>query len=69
MISPQAKERIESFIASVDKEGGKILLDGRNFSVSDYPEGTFVGPSLVEVTTDMQAYQSVYTAGKAKSGG
>jgi malonate-semialdehyde dehydrogenase (acetylating)/methylmalonate-semialdehyde dehydrogenase len=57
VISPQAKERIESLVSSVDEEGGKILLDGRGTTVADYPEGNWVGPSIVEVTTDMQAYQ------------
>ncbi len=59
MISPQAKFRIENFIASVEEEGGKILLDGRGTSVPDYPDGNWVGPSVIEVTTDMKAYQYV----------
>ncbi|WOO81886.1 putative methylmalonate-semialdehyde dehydrogenase [acylating], mitochondrial [Vanrija pseudolonga] len=58
VISPQAKERIESYIASVPKEGGKILLDGRGYQVADYPEGNFVGPTVVECTTDMSAYKN-----------
>ncbi|KAL1412370.1 hypothetical protein Q8F55_000115 [Vanrija albida] len=58
VISPQAKERIETFISSVPKEGGKILLDGRDFKVADYPEGNFVGPTVVECTTDMSAYKN-----------
>lgn len=58
VISPQAKERIEGYIASVPKEGGKILLDGRGYQVADYPEGNFVGPTVVECTTDMSAYKN-----------
>ena len=57
VISTQARERIETLINSVDKEGGKILLDGRGCSVPEYPDGNFVGPSVVEVTTDMSAYK------------
>jgi malonate-semialdehyde dehydrogenase (acetylating)/methylmalonate-semialdehyde dehydrogenase len=57
VISPQAKERIEAAIASVETQGGKILLDGRGCSVAEYPEGNFVGPTIVEVTTDMDAYK------------
>ena len=57
MISAQAKERIEGFIESVPKEGGRILLDGRGIEVPGYPKGNFVGPTLVEVTTDMSAYK------------
>lgn len=58
VISPAAKERIETYIASVEKEGGKILLDGRGHVCQEYPDGNFVGPSVVEVTTDMQAYKN-----------
>ncbi|TXT06001.1 hypothetical protein VHUM_03762 [Vanrija humicola] len=58
VISPQAKERITSFIDSVPKEGGKILLDGRGYQVADYPEGNFVGPTVVECTTEMSAYKN-----------
>jgi malonate-semialdehyde dehydrogenase (acetylating)/methylmalonate-semialdehyde dehydrogenase len=57
VISPQAKERIESVIDSVEKQGGKILLDGRGCTVAEYPDGNFVGPTIVEVTTDMNAYK------------
>jgi acyl-CoA reductase-like NAD-dependent aldehyde dehydrogenase len=59
VISPQAKERIEAAIASVETQGGKILLDGRGCTVAEYPEGNFVGPTIVEVTTDMDAYKWV----------
>ena len=57
VISPQAKERIEAAIASVETQGGKILLDGRGCTVAEYPDGNFVGPTIVEVTTDMDAYK------------
>ena len=57
VISAQAKTRIEGFIESVEKEGGKILLDGRGHQVAEYPQGNFVAPTVVEVKTDMSAYQ------------
>lgn len=57
VISPQAKERIEAVIGSVESQGGKILLDGRGCKVAEYPDGNFVGPTIVEVTTDMDAYK------------
>jgi malonate-semialdehyde dehydrogenase (acetylating)/methylmalonate-semialdehyde dehydrogenase len=62
VISPQAKERIEAAIASVETQGGKILLDGRGCTVAEYPDGNFVGPTIVEVTTDMDAYKWVLTS-------
>lgn len=57
VISKQAKERIEGFVESAEKEGGKILLDGRGHSVNEYPNGHFVGPTIIEVNTTMSAYQ------------
>lgn len=42
VISPQAKERVENLIASAEKEGAKILLDGRGYRSDDYPDGNFV---------------------------
>ncbi|WWD03745.1 methylmalonate-semialdehyde dehydrogenase (acylating) [Kwoniella europaea PYCC6329] len=58
VISPQAKAKIEQYIASVEKEGGKILLDGRGLTVPEYPNGNFVGPTVVEATVDMTAYKN-----------
>ncbi|CEL62986.1 methylmalonate-semialdehyde dehydrogenase [Rhizoctonia solani AG-1 IB] len=57
LISPHAKSRVESIIASVPEEGGKILLDGRGIKVSGYEKGNFVGPTIVEVVRDMRAYK------------
>ena len=44
-------------LATVEKEGGKFLLDGRNIKVDGYPNGNFIGPTLMEVTTEMTAYK------------
>jgi malonate-semialdehyde dehydrogenase (acetylating)/methylmalonate-semialdehyde dehydrogenase len=41
----------------VETEGGKILLDGRGVRVEEYPNGNFIGPTIVEVNTDMSAYK------------
>ncbi|UKZ85796.1 uncharacterized protein TrAFT101_001641 [Trichoderma asperellum] len=58
VISPQSKERIESLIASAEKEGAKILLDGRGFKPSKYPNGNFIAPTIItDVTTDMTCYK------------
>ncbi|OWZ68280.1 methylmalonate-semialdehyde dehydrogenase (acylating) [Cryptococcus neoformans] len=58
VISPQAKKRIEDYIGSVEEEGGKILLDGRGYNVSEYPDGSFVGPTIVEAVTTMKVYKN-----------
>lgn len=58
VISPQAKERIEALIASAEKEGATIALDGRNYKPEKYPNGNFVGPTLItNVTKDMTCYK------------
>ena len=42
VISPQSKERIESLIATAEKEGATILLDGRVKKPEKYPNGNWV---------------------------
>ncbi|BGP16195.1 hypothetical protein JCM10213_007053 [Rhodosporidiobolus nylandii] len=56
LITPQAKARVEGLIQSCADQGGKILLDGRNPSVPGFPKGNFVGPTVLEATTDMDCY-------------
>ncbi|GAA5998696.1 CoA-acylating methylmalonate-semialdehyde dehydrogenase [Rhodotorula paludigena] len=57
LITPAAKERVESLIQSCQDQGGKILLDGRGVKVDGYPNGNFVGPTILEATTEMDCYQ------------
>ncbi|KZS95962.1 methylmalonate-semialdehyde dehydrogenase [Sistotremastrum niveocremeum HHB9708] len=57
VISPAAKKRIIGLISSVEEEGGKILLDGRHIDVPEYPNGNFVGPTVVEAVVSMKAYK------------
>ncbi|KAG9314240.1 methylmalonate-semialdehyde dehydrogenase [Chiua virens] len=57
LISPAAKSRVEMLISSAEAEGGRIHLDGRGISVPDYPDGNFVGPTIMEATTTMQCYR------------
>jgi malonate-semialdehyde dehydrogenase (acetylating)/methylmalonate-semialdehyde dehydrogenase len=48
VISPQSKSRIESLIATGEKEGAKVLLDGRNSKITDYASGNFVKPTVLD---------------------
>lgn len=57
VISPAAKARITSLIGSAEQEGGKILLDGRNITVPGYENGNFVGPTIIDASTNMKCYQ------------
>ena len=61
LISPAAKARVEGLIGSAEKEGGKIVLDGRGIKVEGYPDGNFVGPTIIEADTTMSCYKYANT--------
>ena len=48
VISKQAKERIENYITEAERDGAKILLDGRNFKVEGKENGFYVGPTILD---------------------
>jgi len=50
----QHKERVLSYIEKGIAEGAELLLDGRNYTVPEYPNGYFVGPTIFDnVRPDM----------------
>ncbi|KAK8162701.1 Aldehyde/histidinol dehydrogenase [Phyllosticta citrichinensis] len=57
VISPEAKTRIEAVIASAEKEGAKIVLDGRGYKPEKYPNGNWVGPTII---ADVQPHMRCY---------
>jgi len=58
VISPQSKKRIEDLIASAEKEGATILLDGRGYKPEKYPNGNWVAPTIItNVTPEMTCYK------------
>ena len=65
VISPQARERIEGLIASAEKEGAKILLDGRGFRPEKYPNGNFVSlPLALFHTTNKTCTNHIFVLGQ-----
>lgn len=48
VISKQAKERIENYITEAERDGAKILLDGRNYKVPGKGNGFYVGPTILD---------------------
>jgi malonate-semialdehyde dehydrogenase (acetylating)/methylmalonate-semialdehyde dehydrogenase len=48
VITPQSKERVESLIGVGEKQGAKVLLDGRNASVPKHERGNFVKPTILD---------------------
>ena len=58
VISKQSKERVIGLIDSAEQEGATILLDGRGFKAEKYPNGNFVGPTIISnVTPEMKCYK------------
>lgn len=58
VISAEARERIEGYIAEAQAKGAKILVDGRNPVVKGKEGGFWVGPTIIDgVTPDMRIAQ------------
>jgi malonate-semialdehyde dehydrogenase (acetylating)/methylmalonate-semialdehyde dehydrogenase len=51
VISKESKERIERYIGEAERDGAKILLDGRNATVNGKENGTYVGPTVIDYVT------------------
>ncbi|MFZ0814364.1 MAG: CoA-acylating methylmalonate-semialdehyde dehydrogenase [Candidatus Sulfotelmatobacter sp.] len=48
VITPQSKERVESLIGLGEKQGAKVLLDGRKARISRHESGNFVKPTILD---------------------
>lgn len=58
VITPQSKKRILSLIDSGEKEGARVVLDGRGYAPEKYPNGNWVGPTIIDgVTASMECYK------------
>jgi len=58
VISPASKDRIKRLVQSAVEEGADVILDGTNLEVEKYPNGNFVGPTIInKMNTDMTAYK------------
>ncbi|NIC05606.1 CoA-acylating methylmalonate-semialdehyde dehydrogenase [Billgrantia bachuensis] len=58
LVSPAAKERVERLIDTGEKEGARLLVDGRGYQVEGYPDGNFVGATVfADVKPEMTIYR------------
>jgi malonate-semialdehyde dehydrogenase (acetylating)/methylmalonate-semialdehyde dehydrogenase len=48
VITPESKSRVQGLISQGEKEGGRVLVDGRNPNVGGYEQGNFIGPTIIE---------------------
>ncbi|ETO33220.1 hypothetical protein RFI_03887, partial [Reticulomyxa filosa] len=68
LISPEAKQRVNDIIKSAIDEGAKVVLDGRNCKVKDYPKGNFVGSTVITgVEPHMTCYKVILSNKQCKS--
>ncbi len=51
VISKAARERIENYIAEAERDGAKILVDGRGAVVEGKENGTYIGPTVIDYVT------------------
>jgi malonate-semialdehyde dehydrogenase (acetylating)/methylmalonate-semialdehyde dehydrogenase len=55
LVTADAQERVLGMIDGAIDEGADLVVDGRDFEHPEYPEGNFLGPTLLEgVTIDME---------------
>ncbi|SDD17565.1 CoA-acylating methylmalonate-semialdehyde dehydrogenase [Paraburkholderia lycopersici] len=58
VVTRQALERIEGYIAAGAEEGATLVVDGRGLKVPGFEDGFFTGGTLFDhVTPDMRIYQ------------
>ncbi len=58
LVTGEAKKRVLGLVESGIKQGAKLVVDGRDFSLQGYEDGFFVGPHLFDnVTPEMDIYK------------
>jgi malonate-semialdehyde dehydrogenase (acetylating)/methylmalonate-semialdehyde dehydrogenase len=48
VITPQSKERVEHLIGVGEKQGARVLVDGRNAKIAKHESGNFVKPTVLD---------------------
>ncbi len=58
LVTSQALERVKGYVDTGVKEGAKLVVDGRGFSMQGYENGYYMGGCLFDhVTADMRIYK------------
>ena len=58
LVTAQALERVKGYVDTGVKEGAKLVVDGRGFSMQGYEDGYYMGGCLFDnVTSDMRIYK------------
>ena len=57
LITGVHRDKVSSYVDIAEADGGKIVVDGRGFTVDGNEDGFFFGPTLIDsVPTDSRAY-------------
>jgi malonate-semialdehyde dehydrogenase (acetylating) / methylmalonate-semialdehyde dehydrogenase len=59
LVSVTARTRVETAIAQAANQGAKVLLDGRGVSIPNYPDGNFVGPTILLLSSAATRHDNV----------
>ena len=58
LVTREHRDKVASYLASAEEQGGTIVADGREHELYGSSDGFFLGVSLIDnVTTDMDAYR------------
>lgn len=58
VITKEHQQKVFGYIDSAEKQGAKIVVDGRNIKVDGNPNGFYVGATLIDgVTPEMDSYK------------
>jgi malonate-semialdehyde dehydrogenase (acetylating)/methylmalonate-semialdehyde dehydrogenase len=58
VVTPEARDRIVSYVNGGERSGATLVVDGRNIAVKGHENGFFVGPTLFDHTsTNMDIYR------------
>lgn len=58
LVTREHRDRVASYVDAAEAEGGKLVVDGRDWEVDGDDSGFWLGPTLVDhVTPDMTVYR------------
>jgi malonate-semialdehyde dehydrogenase (acetylating) / methylmalonate-semialdehyde dehydrogenase len=58
VITAEARDRIAGYVASGERQGARVAVDGRRLVVAGHEDGFFIGPTVLDrVTPEMDAYR------------
>jgi malonate-semialdehyde dehydrogenase (acetylating) / methylmalonate-semialdehyde dehydrogenase len=57
LVTKEHRDKVASYIDAGERQGAKVVVDGRNVTPDGSPDGFWLGPTLLDnVTTDMTVY-------------